>query len=692
MSLTALSALAMGAIGVLATLFLMTRERRTMFRICLVLFCLSFTGGFSLYTYAYLASGNGLADALFAALRGIFSVGRMFSINDDRSLLSSYDQPESMWLFGSECAEIVFWLCHAVALVVVQTALISIFARRLNDNLRLRFGRHRKVYVIAGCNQNAVTLGENIATRDNLYDSTNTDRLIVFLIGQDDDAGNIFKKTAHFGAVLLVLDNRNDFLACLKKTGLGTWGRRDREYKLILLSSNIEMSDNIRDVVAYAKEKGIPRQNMEIFAITRSEWDMSGIENISKELEPCDKDSKTRKYPYMFHSTSDVNLITRQMISKYTPFDCLKNRGATFKNGETNRNFTVMVLGFGDIGQHALLRLAMNGQFVGSNMRAIVADSDMERLYDRFQHSYPAFDLCCEVKPYTVDVLSKVFYDSLREIDELLEKMGDSVDYIVAALGDDDDNKQVALDLKRHYLRATGDIPVIAILSREQATLPDNTKNMFCFGQRDEVYRKSVIIREEADLLAMTLSSGYDRDNITRSADGKIKWHELDLLSQESERAQVDFLPIMIELAAFTDEQITKLKQYKTDKKTLITDTVLAAIGIDKSLVETIARTEHLRWNAFHAAMGYAPMDLNEMRRRFERYAGTDKRPLLCRKDTTAKLHLCLTPWEKLDEYYAAYREINPDYRDFKMMDYDIFKHIRTYLIIQENGGLECLK
>jgi hypothetical protein len=308
-------------------------------------------------------------------------------------------------------------------------------------------------------------------------------------------------------------------------------------------------------------------------------------------------------------------------------------------------------------------------------MQALIVDVDIDDKYDRLLQQCPAIDISCAIQPLSADVLGKQFYENLSQL-------GKEVDYVVIALGDDALNKQAALELQRYYLRMTGNSPVIAVFSRFESY---NNGKLFCFGLYNGVYNEATIIREEADMAARELNSGYDRDKQKQGRNELIQWHELDWLSQESKRSQVDFIPVLIKLAGFTEEQLINFKNIHIDKSELVTETIIANLNLDSSLAARLAETEHLRWNAFHVIMGYGPMGIEEMRRRYEKYAGQKEYLPLCRKDTNLRLHLCLVPWSQLDDYCAAYHEIDAEYKDFKRLDYDIIKWISAYLKLNKS-------
>jgi hypothetical protein len=608
-------------------------------------FCLFFVAaGFSLYIAGYLSSGTGLPDALFSALRGIVSAARMFSMKDDYGALA--DTQGTQWLTENIGVQIFLWCCYVSAIIIVQTAIISLFGRKLIGRFLLYFGLHKEVYIIKGRDKNALQLAENIATHDAggkiLPDKK---RLIVFLLEEDDDDEKIYKKISRFGGIVQVLDRKHDLSFYLKKARMG----KEKKHTVILMPQNESPLDDAYLTAEFAKGKGICPENLDIFVFASSEWDRKKIEEITQA-----KEGGKCKYPCTFHIVNEVELLTRQMIEKHPPFEC---PALNFSGGVTSHNFTVMILGFGSVGQSALLRLVMNGQFVGSRMRAIIVDRDIEHLHGHFLHCYPSLNLCCDTEFMPFDVRDTDFYKLLDANHHL--------DYIVVSLNDDTLGRQTALDIRLHYERKDVETkPLIAVYERSGSLYQEKQdEKIFVFGSREEVYKESVIIREKTDRMAKAVNNTY------KEIYGGQPWHELDWFLQESNRAAADFIPAMLKLAGRSEKEAIE--------KMALTD--------DGSFAEILAKTEHLRWNAFHAAMGYRPIDTEEMNKRFNEYNGNGNRLDFARRDSKARLQVCLVHWDELDKISEAYRDLEKragkePKRDFKENDRDVIRNIPKFL------------
>jgi tetratricopeptide (TPR) repeat protein len=639
-----------------------------MIKTCAILFAFSYLTVFLVYSTAYASEGKGVESILFSTIHAIFSSARMFFTSDDFPYLNDIN---AAFFFDDIWIQTLFWFCHTLSLFVTASALIAVFGRNLIDRARMHIGLYRNVYIIIGLSQESILLGRNIVTHDGRVKRPDSDRLVVFLIDQDDDQKQIHEKVSGFGGIVIPIDDDNDLLFAISKTYFGRWRGKNKKYKFIFMQNEFSHTGSIMNIAEFAKEKKNDDDRVEnkaeFYIFTEKEWEKDSIEKLSGE-----KDNVTgkRKYPHTFHIADEIEISTRQLISVCPPYKCLAEKNV-FENARAKRDFTVMILGFGRIGHRSLLRLIQNGQFAGSRMRAIVVDQEADHLRERFLHRYPSLDMCCKIDFRNIDVRDKAFFD-------LLEEAG-NIDYIVAALSNDEMSRQAAKDIRLYYERKNIKLPFIAIAVYEKDSGLQNTgqdENVFSFGCREDVYKEAIIIREETDRMARAVYDVY-----TEGKKEKIPWHEVDLFEQESNRASADFIPAMLALAGLKEEDARK-------KKTLTEDHKLA---------ENLAITEHLRWNAFHAAMGYRPMGIEEMRRRFEKYQGDPKEHLnFCRKDPKNRLHVCFVSWDELDKISEAYRELEkradkkPE-RDFKKNDRSIIENIPDFLNKKEEDGMTTL-
>jgi hypothetical protein len=637
-----------------------------------ILFLFAIGGGFIFYSHGYLSPEMGLGNALSAGLRAIFSTTRMFLVNADYEVLSTIS---TGW-------KAVFWTCHISALILFQRALFTLFGRKLVEIFRIYLGRHNEVYIIKGNDKNAFMLGENIATNDKQKNKIinnkfglwllkkfridteiylNNNRLVMFLSDDNDDLKKMQEKIASFNGIIKVLNGKYNIEYYLEMTGLGSGVENgvlgfikkalnfirpkfiwpEKEYYVILMPNSSSVSKDADCVVKYAKDKNVKPEKLNMFVFVSSEWDREQIESLTKKGSPC-----------VFHIICETDLLTRQMVKKYSPF---KSSGLGFnESGEATRSFNVMILGFGVIGEQALLRLIMNGQFVTQGerklMRAVVIDKDRQHVEEHFRHCYPSLNLCCEIVFLDYDVRNKKFYDLLNlDCDENGKRVVDIVsnlDYIVIALNNNEENKKIARDIQLHYERKNTEHPFIAIFEKNAVMDETRDDKTFTFGCQEDIYKHSVVIREEIDRRAKAVNEVYKEEY------GGQSWHKLSWIKQESNRASADFISIMLELAGEITEG--KAIEMAINNEPLVQE--------NSEISNILAQTEHLRWNAFHVAMGYSPITIEKMQERFDYGKSKGKKGLdllkFCRQDEEYRLHACLVNWNNLDEVSKVYNEL----------------------------------
>ena len=644
--------------------YFMTRNKKIMLKICSALAGISITGGFLIYSFSFLPANSNFADIPLAVLRGIINTTRMFFLNADydvfASAIGAANLSDNYW------PRIIYWVIHLMAMLVMQIAVISIFGKRVVDYFRLRFGRHNDVYIIKGSDKYAVLLGENIATHDDPKSNPDPKRLVVYLLNEEENPEKMREKTAHFGGIVIVLDRNQDFGYCLRRSGLRRpcIFIRKRNFKIILMPGLQSCRDDTKHIVDYSNKNKVNPASLDIYVFTSNEWDREKIE----EMIQSEKDG-IRDYPYTFHIINELELLIRQMVIKHPPY---KSPMLGISEAKAAKNFTVLILGFGEVGQAALLRLIMNGQFYGSEMQAVVVDKNITDLSECFLHRYPSIKTCCNIRFEKIDVQCDSFYNLLNAID--------GIDYVVVALNNNEINKQIALDLKLHYGRKDkNSLPFIAV-SEKNGCMHEKHVNdkIFIFGCKEEIFREEVIIRTNLDKMAKAVNEVYTRPANPTDVYTGPAWHELEIFKQESNRASADFVPAHLFLAGLDADSAEKLH------------------NSSETVKENLAKTEHLRWNAFHAAMGYEAMGLDLMRHRFEvkrqevnPQSNDEKKDVLnfSRINAEAKQHICLVDWEELDHVTTEYNklEINlgkseNEVQNFKNNDRNIVINIPKFI------------
>lgn len=622
-------------------LLLMAGGRKTLTRVSIVMFIASLVGGFTLYTMGYLPEHASVYEAFQAMLRGVFSTGRMFLVNDDYSYI--LDRADKQWLVESVWFQGTFWLSHVLALFVSVSAVLSLFGRQLLVALKLRLGFYKSTYIICGADSRALALGKNIALHDGTRSRPDRKRLVVFLDeALPDDTRDAVEQMG--GAAFTYQPER--FSQALLKAGFGASKARMGKIRLFVMPhEEAKAYELARQALECAQGKGLPAPRLSLYIMSETEW---MIEKLGQAVPAAQR--------YDLSVFSQAELAARKLIEKLPPI-----HAARIENGRAQGDFTVMILGFGQLGRQAFRRLVMNGQFVGGKMRTVIVDRQLDGCFGQFIARYPGLSAHYEMEKYCMDVRSEDFYS-------LLGKLKDRLDYVVVALGNDILNLEVTNDLSQYFRRGEG-VPVrqiaVGVCDHTYVACDEDGTRTF-FSDDQDIFSESIIIREDTDRMAKAVSAVYNKCKTQDEAEKS--WYESDYLTRQSNRAVADFLPSMLSLIGYTHSNVPSPGDFR----------------LSAEMTEVLARTEHLRWNAFHYAMGFTPMSMAEMNIRIRKLQAQGLPAEGCRIDQVKRQHVCLVDWEELDALSEAYnsalrqagRESN---RDFKQNDINNVQNIPLF-------------
>ncbi len=404
--------------------------------------------------------------------------------------------------------------------------------------------------------------------------------------------------------------------AFLRSIGLG---RKGREVTLYALDQ--ESSANI----AYAKKL--------LAALEAQKADPKDLHLVI--LAPEDSAAATlqaaeTQYGYGYVSAVNVPLMAARLLTtKYPPCKQI----AFDSDGRAAEDFRALVIGFGQVGRAVLRSLVMNGQFVGSGFRVDVFATDCCSASGDFRKQYVEMLARYDIRLHEADGRSSVLYDQLDK----------TLKYVVVCTGDKKQDREIARSLNSHFRSNLWEIPVY-LCSHDgvEFCAPDDTV------ETHSLFSTEVLCTNELDRMAMTLNHNYQKSQRTPQED----WLTCDYFSRQSCRASADFAPAMLHAVN------------KTPDAWQLTDTQL----------ENLSITEHLRWCAFHYAMGFRPMSEEEFSQRSDLYLqqkAEGKAPLRIGKNMQEKTHACLIPWEKLDDLSEKEAKVTGSYVNYKTMDTD---------------------
>ena len=370
--------------------------------------------------------------------------------------------------------------------------------------------------------------------------------------------------------------------------------------------------------------------------------------------------------------------------------------------GSVTSEFVSLVMGFGETGQEAVEFLYEYGAFVDKNATqydskrspfcCYVMDSDMKKLEGHFVSGIP--NVHCKksgergkddalVKFYAYDYRSDVFFT--RVLDSIAHKLN----YVVIAIGDDEQNMTAAVEVLRYIRKKRDNIDNFCIYVRayekgsfkhlsqianhynKRLAKDDNdiVEKIVLFGENESIYTYELVVKnqykEEGKRYYDTYRKLIDPSNNTTweqrrskalKPDGKSTlWERMstvrrkqsqDLSNALHKYTKKRILEETVGKENAKDFALRVLKQ-RTGQQTGITYPLLSLS--ENRLMLNLAMCEHLRWNAAHEMMGY----VNNK---------SDKHN--CNELT--KKHNCLKPWQELDA------ESNAVGYDYKLFDFGV--------------------
>lgn len=247
--------------------------------------------------------------------------------------------------------------------------------------------------------------------------------------------------------------------------------------------------------------------------------------------------SKDRNKSFLIHIVDDssIAVLNLKRNSDYHPINYVNE---TVGSAIIKSKFEALILGFGQTGRDAFRFLYEYATFPGINenkgederspIKIHVYDKNIANLEGAFLSKCPALR-----QPYnnsrfafnSIDVKHLEFWDELKSIIR-------NVSYVVIALGDDDLNIAVAVDLYKFALKLRSDILdskfdiFVRLYSSEKSqefdlltehlcnnTLDDNiinNQNLISFGTKKDIYTYDIIIKEDAIKKAQIFAYIYD--------------------------------------------------------------------------------------------------------------------------------------------------------------------------------------
>lgn len=572
--------------------------------------------GIFLYGYGYYTI---YGPSPVAVMRTLFSVFCMYLGRNEISAVSNTP------LLAHWPMQILLYLVHLGALYATASSVVASIGVRVIRALNLFFINHKDLILIYGANDGSVSFGEQLQDQKK--------GVVVFV---DSDSGDTYSgKILRMGSLLLNDESaKAPDAAFLRKLGVTSGSTHLSVYCLDLkTTNNLRYAESLLNVL---KEAGIESSQTDITLLVPDESAGFSLQAMETSGDPQDS-----RYGYgSVNAIETADLIARLAIRKYPPY-------AYMGFGEKSRaaeNFESVIIGFGRTGQAMLRYLLMNGQFEGSEFRTTIVADKYSNTSGSFFYKYPGIKGNYKIDLLEVNARSSAFY-------EFLSARAKELNYIVVCTGNDAENAEISKEIT-DYLRSRSCFAPVLTCSEKGVDRISDTSGL---PEIIELFTPEILCSKELDQRAMLINHEYHRsENNSVEKD----WQRCDYFSRLSCRASADFLDAMIHISGLNKEDLIRDGWPK-----------------DPALLENLARTEHLRWCAFHYAFGYRTMDLETFAKRGERYrdevAAKGRSELRIGKDTHRRLHACLVPWEDLEYLGTLEAQFTGTEKDYQQLDLD---------------------
>ena len=558
--------------------------------------------------------GIGLAECtgnlVISVVRTPYYVLRMFLGLSD---LPAIQNSKTLFPEGSDIGEVCFWIAHMLAFYSITSAVMTTLGAGILRYLRFLLSRHGDLTLIYGIRDDSIALAKECLHEKNA---------VVFVAENvsDDLIRELNNKGMSVASGFAAVHSEPRFVRKLhlKKRKITVYAMEEDA------DLNLYYALQLRD----AMEKiGVPAENTEI--------SLPGEEEILAAM----LQTSEKSYGYGYVNVYDPSELTaRALIRTCPPWDFV----SFGPDGRAKEDFSCIVVGFGSHGQAVLRQLVMNGQFAGSSFRAAVFSTGFQNETGFILSDCPALLENYDISCVAADARSREFYG-------FVESHLSTLKLIALCTGSDALNSEIADNLML-FLKHRQAEQICVVQCGENGVRYQ--KEIGSPIIRTDIYTRAFLSARDADRGAIILNASYDP---SPRSDWE-KWVSCDSFSKMSSRASADFFPAFLRAAGVSREQVLSEGWNLTEEQK-----------------KNLGETEHLRWCAFHYAMGYTAMSREQFEKNALKWAQCQKEGVPCpvkiSKDARARRHACLVPWEELDELSERENELTGRETDYQQMD-----------------------
>lgn len=639
--------------ALVAAHFFLPDKWRNGITVCTGIFTL--IGSLFIYSYGYLQ----LCSSFVAAVtRTLLSTIQAFLGADD------WGDMKDVLKSGTE--QTVFWVIHITALITSSGAIAMAIRKVFIRTIRKWGLRSKNIELIYGLTENTLAFGEELLEKG--------DAAVVYVA--EDPNTTLADAAWDMGAVVFssaaAVEASTSFAFSLKLQ------KHNKKIRLYAISPNYisnykyaaKLQDTLQQLAVLPDRISLTLIGSSddaaepLLAVAKPGRDESLAVPVKKLFRQKRFEENCRQYiaetyaPYGFGSVNCVdepNMVGRLLVQTYPPYQVMEFD----RDGKAKYDFHGLIIGFGQVGQAVLRHVVMNSQFQGSTFHLAVFDPQCQQSSGRLLHE-------CSAMFRDYKILLEPHDGRSNRLYQYLSDHSDSLNYIVVCTGSNAINEEIA-DQIRVYLHRNGSNAAIYLCGHRGVI---RHSDVDCLKPHS-IYTTKLLQTDVLDRKAKYLHHRYKcSKGSTLSIDEH--WRDCDYFSRNSNRASADFQPAFLAMAHTTREEA--IQNWKPTG----------------ALRDSLAITEHLRWNAFHYCMGFRPLTDEEFEQRKATYAEDIKANPDYRigKDMARRIHGCIRSWEELKKYNLKENEVTGSDTDYQFYDYENIEAIGT-ILADEQAFLE---
>lgn len=511
---------------------------------------------------------------------------------------------------------IVFWIIHLMAFTSITSAALSSLGAEAVRRLRFLLSKRGNLTLIYGINDDSIALGkECLAAGDGsvMFIAESVPAAMVNQLNRDGMA-------VMQGMSAVACDEKSMRRLHIGSRKLTVYALDEAEDKDLFFALRL------RDAL---EKLGVPAEKTRVT--------LPGAEDIITSMLQVTPE----RYGFGYVNVFDKSMLAaRALLQLCPPWNAVRFG----PDGRAEEDYECVIVGFGDHGQAVLKELVMNGQFAGAQFHAAVFSNHFKREAGYLRADSPDLLKNYDIQSYEGDARGIEFYNYIGRRLSTLK-------LIAICTGDAETNREISDNLMLFLQRRRAEnIAVVrvgdkSVRYQERVGSPIQTVN---------IYTRDFLSAEDADRRAILLNAGYDHSD---RSDWE-KWVACDSFSKMSSRASADFAPAFMQIAGTTREEMLAGEWKPSDQ-----------------MLQNLGETEHLRWNAFHFAMGYSTMSMEEFEANAKTWARCKADGIPCSlkiaKNSEKRTHACLVSWEELDELSAKENAVTDRKVNYKQTDID---------------------